>query len=240
MRRATGEWRAAATLPQAEDGEERDAQLFNVPRRCWSESVPRVLRPGEPMVGLKVSARGNSSGVIHLVSPAPGSPKSQFPAGPNEEVDSMSAGSQAAPLNPGIVFEMVQAHQRTAALKAAIDLDIFSAVGKGPGRCGFDRAALRGIGARHPHSVRFSGDQWRAGERERPLQAHAVERGVSGSASPACMASVAQFLSEPAIMQADCATGGDCARRAARIFPARARLSRRIRFGLSSRKRWRR
>src|ERR1035441_8108280 len=39
----------------------------------------------------------------------------------------------AAPLNPGLVFEMVQAQQRTAALKAAIDLDVFRAVGEGPG-----------------------------------------------------------------------------------------------------------
>ena len=38
-----------------------------------------------------------------------------------------------APLNPGIVFDMVQSHQRTAALKAAIDLDLFRAVGEGPG-----------------------------------------------------------------------------------------------------------
>ena len=46
----------------------------------------------------------------------------------------MQAGNSAvAPLNPGIVFEMVQAHQRTAALCAAIQLDVFRAVGEGPG-----------------------------------------------------------------------------------------------------------
>ena len=38
-----------------------------------------------------------------------------------------------APLDPRIVFDMVQAVQKTAALKAAIDLDIFRAVGQGPG-----------------------------------------------------------------------------------------------------------
>ena len=37
------------------------------------------------------------------------------------------------PLTPGLVFDMLQAHQRTAALKAAIDLDVFRAVGDGPG-----------------------------------------------------------------------------------------------------------
>ncbi len=46
----------------------------------------------------------------------------------------MHDGSNAeGPLTPGLVFEMLQAHQRTAALKAAIDLDVFRAVGEGPG-----------------------------------------------------------------------------------------------------------
>src|SRR5512140_1352696 len=38
-----------------------------------------------------------------------------------------------APLTPGLVFEMLQAHQRTAALRAAIQLDVFRAIGEGPG-----------------------------------------------------------------------------------------------------------
>ena len=38
-----------------------------------------------------------------------------------------------APLTPAIVFESLQAHQRTAALRAAIELDVFRAVGQGPG-----------------------------------------------------------------------------------------------------------
>ena len=41
--------------------------------------------------------------------------------------------SAEGPLNPGLVIEMLQAHQRTAALNAAIDLDVFRAVGEGPG-----------------------------------------------------------------------------------------------------------
>jgi hypothetical protein len=36
-------------------------------------------------------------------------------------------------LTPGIVFENLQAFQRPAALKAAIELDVFRAVGQGPG-----------------------------------------------------------------------------------------------------------
>src|ERR1017187_4138537 len=37
------------------------------------------------------------------------------------------------PLTPAIVFENLQAFQRTFALKAAIELDVFRAVGQGPG-----------------------------------------------------------------------------------------------------------
>ena len=44
-----------------------------------------------------------------------------------------SADHPEVPLNPGLVFDMLFAHQRTAALKAAIDLDVFRAVGEGPG-----------------------------------------------------------------------------------------------------------
>src|SRR6516162_8478779 len=46
----------------------------------------------------------------------------------------MQSNHQAvAPLTPSIVFENLQAHQRTAALKEAVELDIFRAVGQGPG-----------------------------------------------------------------------------------------------------------
>ncbi len=46
----------------------------------------------------------------------------------------MQPGNPAeGPLTPGLVFDMLQAHQRTAALKAAIELDIFRAIGEGPG-----------------------------------------------------------------------------------------------------------
>ena len=111
----------------------------------------------------------------------------------------MSTGPTGAPPNPGLVFDMMNAHQRTAALKAAIDLDIFRAVGEGPG----DVASI----ARH------------AGASERGIRilcdflvisgVLAKENGqykhTSTSAafldprSPACMASIAQFLGNPAM-----------------------------------------
>jgi 2-polyprenyl-3-methyl-5-hydroxy-6-metoxy-1,4-benzoquinol methylase len=115
----------------------------------------------------------------------------------------MSAGSQAAPLNPGIVFEMVQAHQRTAALKAAIELDLFRAVGEGPGdvasiarRCS---ASERGIRILCDFLV-INGVLAKEDGRYRHTPSSAA---FLDPASPACMASVAHFLSEEAIMTAD-------------------------------------
>jgi len=48
-------------------------------------------------------------------------------------VNSTTSTPAAAPLNPGIVFDMLNAHHRSEALKAAIELDVFRAVGEGPG-----------------------------------------------------------------------------------------------------------
>ncbi len=42
-------------------------------------------------------------------------------------------GQASAPVTPAIVFDSLMAFQRTFALKAAIELDIFRAVGQGPG-----------------------------------------------------------------------------------------------------------
>jgi ubiquinone/menaquinone biosynthesis C-methylase UbiE len=113
----------------------------------------------------------------------------------------MSAGSQAAPVNPGLVFDMMQAHQRTAALKTAIDLDVFTAVGAGP--C--DAASI----ARHAKSsergIRILCDflvingvlaKENGKYRHTPTSAAFLD-----PRSPACMASVAQFMSAPALLE---------------------------------------
>ena len=116
----------------------------------------------------------------------------------------MHPGNSAeTPLNPGIVFEMVQAHQRTAALKAAIDLDIFSAVGKGPGDAAsiarHAKASERGIRILCDFLV-INGVLAKENGRYKHTPSSAA---FLDPASPACMASVAHFLSESAIMQAD-------------------------------------
>jgi SAM-dependent methyltransferase len=108
----------------------------------------------------------------------------------------MQAGNEA-PLDPRIVFEMVNAHQRTAALKAAIELDIFRAVGEGPG----DVASIARHAAASERGTRILCDflvingvlaKQNGCYKHTPSSAAFLD-----PRSPACMASVAQFLSNP-------------------------------------------
>jgi 2-polyprenyl-3-methyl-5-hydroxy-6-metoxy-1,4-benzoquinol methylase len=106
-----------------------------------------------------------------------------------------------APLNPGLVFEMMQAHQRTAALKAAIDLDIFRAVGQGPG----DVASIARHCSASERGIRIlcdflviNGVLQKENERYRHTPSSAA---FLDPASPACMASIAQFLSNQAMRE---------------------------------------
>ena len=98
---------------------------------------------------------------------------------------------------------MVQAHQRTAALKAAIDLDIFRAVGKGPG----DVASIAQHAGASERGTRILCDFLVINGVLAKENGHYKHTPSSAAfldpASPACMASVAHFLSEEAIMQAD-------------------------------------
>ncbi len=111
--------------------------------------------------------------------------------------------SAAAPLNPGIVFDMVQAHQRTAALNAAIQLDVFRAVGQGPG----DAASIARHCAASERGIRILCDFLVINGVLAKEDGHYKHTPSSAAfldpTSPACMASVAQFLTESAIMQAD-------------------------------------
>src|SRR5208282_3857594 len=116
----------------------------------------------------------------------------------------MQAGnSAAAPLNPGIIFDMVQAHQRTAALCAAIQLDVFRAVGQGPG----DAASIARHCAASERGIRILCDFLVINGVLAKEDGHYKHTPSSAAfldpASPACMAPVAHFLSEEAIMQAD-------------------------------------
>jgi SAM-dependent methyltransferase len=102
---------------------------------------------------------------------------------------------------PEVVFDMLFAYQRTAALRAAIEIDLFRAIGEGPGdvesiargchasergvRILCDFLAVHGVlnkaGGRYTHT---------------PMSALFLD-----PQSPACMASTARFLGNPMVIE---------------------------------------
>jgi 2-polyprenyl-3-methyl-5-hydroxy-6-metoxy-1,4-benzoquinol methylase len=103
------------------------------------------------------------------------------------------------PLTPGLVFEMLQAHQRTAALKAAIDLDLFRAVGDGPGdvasiarQCGASERGIRILCDFLVVNGVLEKDEGRY--RHTPTSAAFLD-----PRSPSCLASIAHFLGNQAM-----------------------------------------
>ena len=112
----------------------------------------------------------------------------------------MQAANQAeAPLTPAVIFEMLQAYQRTAALKAAIDLDVFRAVGEGPGdvasiarQCSSSERGIRILCDFLVINGVLAKDNGRY--KHTPTSAAFLD-----PRSPACMASIAQFLGNPAM-----------------------------------------
>ncbi len=111
-----------------------------------------------------------------------------------------SGDGSEGPLSPFLVFEMLQAHQRTAALRAAIDLDVFRAVGEGPGdvasiarHCSASERGIRILCdflTIHGVLVKENGNY-----RHTPTSAAFLDPG-----SPSCLASIAQFLSNRVLL----------------------------------------
>ena len=110
-----------------------------------------------------------------------------------------SANHADGPLTPAIIFEMLQAHQRTAALKAAIDLDVFRAVGEGPG----DVASIASHCKASERGIRILCDFLTINGVLAKQDGHYKHTPTSAAfldpRSPACMASIAQFLGNPAL-----------------------------------------
>ncbi len=103
------------------------------------------------------------------------------------------------PLTPGLVFDMLQAHQRTAALKAAIDLDVFRAVGEGPG----DVASIARHCSASERGIRILCDFltiYGILVKEDGRYRHSATSGAFlDPRSPSSLASIAQFLGNSAI-----------------------------------------
>jgi len=114
----------------------------------------------------------------------------------------MQPGNPAeGPPNPGLVFDMLWAYQRTAALKAAIDLGVFAAIGAGPGsvasiaaQC---KSSERGIRILCDYLV-IHGVLAKQGTNYKHTSTSAL---FLDPASPACLAPVAQFLGNPALLE---------------------------------------
>lgn len=104
-----------------------------------------------------------------------------------------------APLTPAIVFENLQAFQRTFALKAAIELDVFRAVGQGPGDlisiARHAKASERGIRILCDFLV-ISGLLQKVDGRYRHTPSSAAFLDPN---SPTCLSSIVRFLSLPAM-----------------------------------------
>ena len=107
----------------------------------------------------------------------------------------------SAPLTPSIVFENLQAFQKTAALRAAIELDIFGAVGKG---CR-DVASIARHAAASERGIRILCDflvvcglLQKAGGQYQNTPSGAA---FLDPASPHCLASIARFLSLPSLRE---------------------------------------
>jgi 2-polyprenyl-3-methyl-5-hydroxy-6-metoxy-1,4-benzoquinol methylase len=109
----------------------------------------------------------------------------------------MAASNPGQGLNPGIIFDTLLAHQRSAALHAAIELDLFRAIGDGPG----DVASLARHCSGSERGVRILCDfltimglveKHEGRYRHTPTSAAFLD-----PRSPACMASMAKFMSNP-------------------------------------------
>ena len=103
--------------------------------------------------------------------------------------------------NPALIFETLNAYQRTAALKAAIELDVFTAIGEGAKtsaalakRC---QAAERGMRILCDYLV-IIGFLTKSGQQYALTNDSAV---FLDRRSPACMDSVTGFLTLPEVME---------------------------------------
>lgn len=107
----------------------------------------------------------------------------------------------AGPLTPAPIFEMLQAHQRTAALKAAIDLDVFTAVGNGPA----DAASIAQHCSASERGIRILCDFLAINgilvKEDGRYRHSAVSAAFLDPRSPASLASIAQFLGNRAMRE---------------------------------------
>jgi 2-polyprenyl-3-methyl-5-hydroxy-6-metoxy-1,4-benzoquinol methylase len=115
----------------------------------------------------------------------------------------MGSAPRPEEASPALIFDLLQAHQRTAALCAAIELDLFRAVGEGPS----DVAALAQRCSASPRGIRILCDYLTIVgllQKEDGLYRHSLTSATFlDPRSPACVASIARFLGNPAMQEVD-------------------------------------
>lgn len=114
----------------------------------------------------------------------------------------MGSGAQlAAAPSPALVFDTLMAHQRTAALRAAIELDLFRALGEGPG----DVATLARRCSASERGVRILCDYLTVIgllSKQDGRYSHTTTSALFlDPRSPACIASTARFLGSAAMVE---------------------------------------
>lgn len=101
--------------------------------------------------------------------------------------------------NPRVVFENLTAYQRSAALRAAIELDLFRAIGKGPG----DVASLAKQCSASERGIRILCDYLTIIgilSKQEGLYKHTPSSALFlDPSSPSCLAATARFLGNPAL-----------------------------------------
>ncbi len=105
------------------------------------------------------------------------------------------------PVTPDLYFEMLNGHQRTAALKAALDLDLFRAIGDGPG----DIPSLARQCSASERGIRILCDFLTINGVLIKQDGHYRHSPTSATfldpRSPACMAPTAQFMLLPSMLE---------------------------------------
>lgn len=113
-------------------------------------------------------------------------------------MDSRHAPAEAS---PALVFENLNAHQRTAALTTAIELDVFRAVGEGPG----DVASIAAHANASERGIRILCDflvvAGLLGKQDGRYIHTPTSAAFLDPRSPTCLASTARFLGKPELRQ---------------------------------------
>ncbi|TAM84554.1 MAG: methyltransferase domain-containing protein [Acidobacteria bacterium] len=113
----------------------------------------------------------------------------------------MASTQQAAQPNPAIVFDTLVAFQRSAALRTAIEIDLFRAIGEGPG----DVASLAARCSASERGIRILCDYLTVigilSKEDGRYHHTPTSAAFLDPRSPACMAATAGFLGNPAMQE---------------------------------------